>query len=55
MNNGSCAQQLGIACFKNFWTLFRIIEGMDKQGSHKQGSTVHGKNSFLADLHYVEV
>ena len=32
-NDGSCAQQLGITCFKIFWTSFWIIEGTDKQGS----------------------
>ena len=39
-NNGSRAQQLGITCFKNFWTSFRIIEGTDKRESDKWGSTV---------------
>ena len=36
-NYGSRTQQLS---FKNFWTSFRIIEGMDKQESDKWGSTV---------------
>ena len=34
------AQQLGITCFKNFWTSFWIIEGIDGRESNKQGSTI---------------
>ena len=39
-NNGSLAKQLGITCFKIFQASFWIIEGTDKWGLEKQGSTV---------------